>query len=179
MCMDRPGDWNQALMELGARICKPAPLCAKCPIQELCKAHAKGLEANLPTAKVLSQTIRLEEIVWIPYYNGLFGLKQIPEGRWWHGMWEFPRSELTADLESISSLVGEGDLEYAGTIKYQVTNHKIQMRAELHRSTAPSGELCWHGPESLQRLPMPAPQRRALKLAQACLTNPAPIDLKA
>lgn len=45
-----PGDYNQALMELGALICLPngAPLCGECPLRTLCAAHANGTEASLP-----------------------------------------------------------------------------------------------------------------------------------
>lgn len=47
---ERPGDYNQALMELGALVCLPngAPLCVDCPLRALCKAHACGAEASLP-----------------------------------------------------------------------------------------------------------------------------------
>jgi A/G-specific adenine glycosylase len=39
---DRPGDFNQALMELGALICTPrAPKCSDCPVKTICKAYAR------------------------------------------------------------------------------------------------------------------------------------------
>jgi A/G-specific adenine glycosylase len=37
-----PGQWNQALMELGATICTPKPNCGNCPIRKTCKAYAEG-----------------------------------------------------------------------------------------------------------------------------------------
>ena len=38
----RPGDFNQAMMELGATICTPkSPQCTKCPVQKICKAYAR------------------------------------------------------------------------------------------------------------------------------------------
>ena len=47
-----PGDWNQALMELGETICTPrSPQCARCPISGRCKARALGLENKLPAAR--------------------------------------------------------------------------------------------------------------------------------
>lgn len=40
----RPGDWNEALMELGETVCRPrAPACAACPLREACAAHARGV----------------------------------------------------------------------------------------------------------------------------------------
>jgi A/G-specific adenine glycosylase len=48
----RPGDWNQALMELGATVCgKPAPRCARCPVAPLCRARAEGREDQVPPAR--------------------------------------------------------------------------------------------------------------------------------
>ena len=47
----RPGDWNQALMELGATVCvKPAPRCARCPVAALCRARGAGREREVPPA---------------------------------------------------------------------------------------------------------------------------------
>ncbi|HET9551996.1 MAG TPA: A/G-specific adenine glycosylase, partial [Anaeromyxobacteraceae bacterium] len=47
----RPGDWNQALMELGATLCvKPAPRCERCPVAPLCEARRAGRERSVPPA---------------------------------------------------------------------------------------------------------------------------------
>ena len=49
---ERPGDLNQALMELGATICgKPAPACGRCPVAPLCAAREAGRERELPAAR--------------------------------------------------------------------------------------------------------------------------------
>ena len=47
---DRPGDFNQAMMELGACVCIPngTPLCLQCPLNRLCMAHADGVETDFP-----------------------------------------------------------------------------------------------------------------------------------
>ena len=47
---ERPGDYNQALMELGALVCLPggAPLCSECPLRGLCAARALGVQETLP-----------------------------------------------------------------------------------------------------------------------------------
>src|SRR5262249_16770112 len=46
---DAPGDWNQAMMELGATVCLPrAPLCLVCPVAAHCRARELGLTASLP-----------------------------------------------------------------------------------------------------------------------------------
>ena len=46
---DRPGDWNQALMELGATVCKPrSPRCDRCPVSRWCSAYALGTVDERP-----------------------------------------------------------------------------------------------------------------------------------
>ena len=46
---DRPGDFNQALMELGATVCTPSnPSCKTCPVRSACDAHGQGIVAEVP-----------------------------------------------------------------------------------------------------------------------------------
>ncbi|HBL15452.1 MAG: A/G-specific adenine glycosylase [Elusimicrobia bacterium GWA2_69_24] len=53
-----PGDWNQALMELGALVCRPdAPLCGDCPWRAHCRAFARGLQDELPESGRRSATL--------------------------------------------------------------------------------------------------------------------------
>ena len=56
----RPGDWNQALMELGETVCLPrAPRCEACPIADACEAHAHGVAHAHPPAKPRRATERV------------------------------------------------------------------------------------------------------------------------
>ncbi len=52
LASDAPGDWNQAMMELGATVCTPrSPRCAECPVAQWCRAHAQGLADSLPSPR--------------------------------------------------------------------------------------------------------------------------------
>jgi len=52
LCRDRPGDWNQALMELGETLCSPStPRCEECPLARRCRAHRDGAVALHPPAR--------------------------------------------------------------------------------------------------------------------------------
>jgi len=47
-----PGDWNQALMELGETVCTPqAPRCAECPVMRWCRAYARGITGKIPAPR--------------------------------------------------------------------------------------------------------------------------------
>ncbi len=154
---ERPGDHNQALMELGARVCRPAaPLCGSCPLSEACVARATGRQAEIPAPRARPQTIQVDQSAWIPVWQGLFGVRQVPDGEWWHGMWEFPRgSNCPFDTATLR----------IGSVRHTVTHHRIRLDVHLCRLPAKAGGLKWLSPQALEELPMPSAQRQALKLA--------------
>lgn len=70
---DRPGMFNQALMELGATVCTPtAPACPACPLEDLCLARAAGEQDRLPTSKPAGR---------VPTIRVVFGLVRREDGR--------------------------------------------------------------------------------------------------
>jgi A/G-specific adenine glycosylase len=55
---ESPGDWNQAMMELGATLCTPhSPQCLICPVSEFCEARRKGLAEEIPAKRVKRDTV--------------------------------------------------------------------------------------------------------------------------
>jgi A/G-specific adenine glycosylase len=61
LAQDAPGDWNQALMELGETICTPrSPQCAKCPISQWCRARALGATEKIPAPRSKRASVRME-----------------------------------------------------------------------------------------------------------------------
>jgi A/G-specific adenine glycosylase len=89
---DRPGDFNQAMMELGALVCTPStPHCDRCPLNEVCRAHDAGTEEDYPITP---------ESEPVPHYDIAVGLVFDDEGRLLiqrrpdegllGGLWEFP-----------------------------------------------------------------------------------------
>ncbi|HVT14418.1 MAG TPA: A/G-specific adenine glycosylase [Fimbriimonadaceae bacterium] len=146
---DRPGDWNQAMMELGATVCKPRePLCGACPLAVDCFASRESAQGRLPVVSAKPKTIHVKHAARVHFVDGRFGLEQIPRGEWWEGMWRFP--------------IGEGDP--IGVVRHTVTRHRIALSVSISTQSAPAG-LQWYSLEELKHLPMPSPQRRALKLA--------------
>ena len=55
-----PGDWNQAMMELGATLCTPrSPQCLLCPVSEFCEARKKGLTDEIPAKRTKRSTVEI------------------------------------------------------------------------------------------------------------------------
>ena len=165
-----PGDWNQAVMELGATVCsKQKPKCKQCPIKVWCIANNTLRTDEFPAKRVRPKTIVLHHLCWIPYCNGKFGVRQITKGKWWKGMWEFPRAEVQhhSELESeeLRKLMPSAWVEDLGMLQHHVTHHRIYLRGAVVRCEKPLKSLTWHTYKELQALPMPSPQRKLLQLA--------------
>lgn len=89
---DAPGDYNQALMELGALVCLPggAPLCGSCPLAGLCRAHAAGTAAALPCkAPAKARRVQPVTLAVVESPDGLL-LQQRPAGGLLAGLWQPP-----------------------------------------------------------------------------------------
>jgi A/G-specific adenine glycosylase len=86
-----PGDFNQAMMELGAMVCKPgAPDCANCPLRAGCKGLAQGVAAKLPVRKTQRATPRLTVAAGLLVQRGRVLLVQRDAGKLLGGLWEVP-----------------------------------------------------------------------------------------
>ena len=89
---DRPGAFNQALMDLGAMICLPngAPLCEQCPARTFCAACEKGLQRQLPVREKKS-TKRTEHLtVFLLHRDDAVAVRRRPPKGLLAGLWEFP-----------------------------------------------------------------------------------------
>lgn len=92
MPKDRPGDFNQALMELGAMVCVPngAPGCGRCPLASVCMAHAEHVESEYPKkAAVKKRTIEEKTVLVIQDADRL-AVRRRPDKGLLAGMYELP-----------------------------------------------------------------------------------------
>jgi A/G-specific adenine glycosylase len=86
----RPGDFNQALMELGALVCRPKnPVCLRCPIEADCAAFAAGEQEIIPSPRE-RLTRRITAVVGVIMENGRVLIQRRPETGLLGGLWEFP-----------------------------------------------------------------------------------------
>ena len=93
---DRPGDWNQALMELGATVCTPrSPRCTICPLTGECRALAEGTQELRPASKRRPRVRTVSYAVLVPLNpdGELLMVRRPPDGLL-GGLWEFPAVEI-------------------------------------------------------------------------------------
>jgi len=120
-----PGDYNQALMELGATVCLPngAPLCGRCPAAGFCAALREGTIDQLPV-KPKKKERRIEErTVYLIVRMGKIALRRRPEKGLLAGLWEYPNelSPWPPPVEGAAAFGGEG--------KHIFTHMEWRMRA--------------------------------------------------
>ena len=88
----RVGDFNQALMELGATVCKPrTPDCVNCPLQSLCPTRLQGLQGEIPFRGPGTQYESVREAVVLVERRKKFLVRRCGLGERWAGMWDFLR----------------------------------------------------------------------------------------
>ena len=98
---DSPGEFNQAVMELGEKVCLPntKPDCSVCPLEGICRAHKEGMEDRLPVRLPKTKKRTEKRTVLVIRDGGNVIVRRRPEKGLLAGMYEFPNAEghLSAD----------------------------------------------------------------------------------
>ncbi len=146
-CPTSPGDWNQALIELGALVCLPkTPRCATCPLNELCQAHQQGLEHVLPLKPVKKKLPHYDVSAAVICQAGQYLIAQRPLKGMLGGLWEFPGGKQESG-ETLSECLQREIREELGltieveqpiiSIKHSYTHFKITLHAFYCHLTEP------------------------------------------
>jgi len=151
----RPGDFNQALMELGACVCLPngSPNCehpagggGRCPLAGDCLAHTQGLAAELPV-KSPKKPRRIEERqLLILRYEDKLALRRRPPKGLLAGLWELPEAFEFPPALVISREPAGRSVHIFTHIEWRMTAERVALRAPLEDET-----LVWVTREELER----------------------------
>jgi len=176
----RPGDFNQAMMDLGATLCTPrAPACDRCPLRRDCFACARGRQTDFP-AKPEKKTVPTRQAVAVLVRDkaGHVLLAQRTEEGLLSGLWELPGQAVTrrpAPGDALSALREQTGLrasraEALGTIPHAFSHFKLLLH--VFAATGVSGRKKASRATPLRfadpaGLPLTTATRRALALAGA------------
>ena len=181
-------NFNQALMELGALVCKKTPQCAACPLAAFCHARRLQLTAErpVPGKKVPASLVTI--ITGLLFHNGhIFIQKRLDAGAW-AGLWEFPGGRLEAGETPAQGITREffEETEFAivparslGTVQHAYTRYRITMHCFFCHLPAPASlayddsgfpkpalhaatEYRWVPPRHLGRFTFPAGHRKLM-----------------
>lgn len=175
------GDFNQAVMELGALVCTvERPRCAECPLAARCVAFQTGRQQEIPRREPPPGPTSVAEAAVVVRRGDRVLLVQRPEtsGRW-ASLWEFPHGPVTQG-ESAESAVVRLVRELTGvavrlgvelvTIRHSVTRFRITLvcfEAEWVEGEFCPGEYAqglWVEPVKLGEYPVSSPQRKLARL---------------
>ncbi|MBP7869694.1 MAG: A/G-specific adenine glycosylase [Candidatus Hydrogenedentes bacterium] len=176
----QPGDFNQAMMELGARICTPKnPACDQCPVCRHCEAYAGNLQASLPNKTAKKAVPQYEVVVAAIYREGTYLIGKRPSAGFLGGLWEFPGGKLRAGETHQQALERECreelgiEITVGGLVavaRHAYTHFKVTLN--VYRCTLVSGtpearahtELRWVAPEDFGIYPFPKGNHKFLNL---------------
>ena len=171
----KPGAFNQAMMELGALVCKPrSPQCLLCPVSAFCKAYEAGEQEIIPAASKRSSR-RIEAVVAVIERNGKYLIQKRPSSGLLAGLWEFPggkrepgetlkealsrevREELGVEIREARPLV---------TVRHSYTEYRVTLHAFacdiVGEPKADLKRLRWVAPRDMRRYPFPSGTARIL-----------------
>ena len=161
---DRPGDFNQAIMDLGATVCLPqGPRCDSCPFESLCLARAQGSTEDFPQPGRRTRVVFEDRVsVFLVLPDGRFLLRKRPAGGLLPSLWELPSATLD-DPDSAEAVAGDlaptCALREVGQVEHRFSHRHWSIRvfagrldSETQASGPPPGEERWVHPDTFARL---------------------------
>ncbi|HZK80154.1 MAG TPA: A/G-specific adenine glycosylase [Humisphaera sp.] len=160
----RIGDFNSALMELGALVCTPRnPQCLLCPVRGHCQAFAAGLQEKIPAPRATKQTpLVLRRTYCIRRGNRWLIEQRPPTGRW-AGMWQFITVPVTWPSECSAALpLSTTPPKTITTLSHALTHRRYQFEVFIcdAREDDPFPILPgrqWTTLDGLNQFPLPRP----------------------
>jgi A/G-specific adenine glycosylase len=155
----RPGDFNQALMELGATVCLPRnPQCLLCPLQALCRARESGRQNEFPL-KTSSQKLVAEQrtVFWIEHDNKILAWRRGQKASLMAGFWELPEQEHLPDVAAGRRL---------GSFRHGITFHSYSFNV-VAAERPPEYPGCeWLNVQELDTIPVSTIFRKAAQVVR-------------
>lgn len=164
----RPGDFNQAMMDLGATICVPGtPSCERCPVSALCDAYREGDAEDIPELPRKNPPKVIDYDLYLIFNGDRVLMRQRTETML-QGLWVYPMVEDHHTVKQLPALVRRKiglpvtDIQTAGEAKHIFTHQVWQMKLYIMHTTAeaPAG---WRfvTMEEMQQLTIPTAVKKA------------------
>jgi len=168
--------FNQALMELGALVCrKHSPLCLACPLREGCRAYQKGIQEIIPEPR-RSVLLDVNAVVAVISKEGRFLIQKRPPGKLFGDLWEFPGGKVKNKEASLAAVKREVKEELGvsvrrakslWTIRHTYTRFRVKLsvwRCVLSRMPKSDSRRRWVMPGKLKNYPVASGTARIIDL---------------
>jgi A/G-specific adenine glycosylase len=180
-----PGDFNQAVMELGALVCTPKnPICSSCPLRITCQAKKNESIESLPV-RIRNKKIPLyKAALAVILKNDKFLIQKRPTTGHLAGMWEFPGGKIKTDESAERAVTRECReeldvsvkiIQKLKTVKHAYTHFKIELNVficQLSSSTIQARQnqpIRWIGLDEISQYPFPAANYKFFKELETTL----------
>lgn len=168
-----PGDWNQALMDLGATVCTPrSPRCGACPVAAHCEARRKGAQDRIPAAKKAAAAKVERRAFAVVESGGRLLLVRNPARGLLAGLWSLPGGLASVPLEdAVREQTGVSvRLEAkAASARHQFSHRTWEMEVRRGRAVGSAGVardgVAWVPVEELRGQALPSAMHAALAAA--------------
>lgn len=177
---DSPGDLNQAMMEIGALICRPRnPECGRCPLASSCKAFQRGEQEHYPKRRVKAKPPVRHAVAVMLRRGSRWLMVRRPDEGLLGGLWELPGGTIeegetveaaACRLLLLQTGLGVAVLASLGTVKHAFSHftlmlHVVEAKQVGGRCKAlTQGTLRWISSATFSALPVATAHRRALEL---------------
>jgi A/G-specific adenine glycosylase len=164
---ERPGDWAQALMDLGAVVCRPTtPLCEECPLARDCRALASGAPEAYPRRLAKAARPHRHGVAYVLLSGGRVGLVRRPPRGLLGGMLGLPTSDWRAapwtKAQALCVAPTPADWRPAGEVEHVFTHFSLTLSVYAARGGNPRGDVLWT-PIGEALAAMPSVFRKALE----------------
>lgn len=161
---DRPGDWAQALMDLGSTVCRPkSPLCPICPIDSWCAGRATGQPERYPLKTKKAARPHRQGVAWVlKDGGGRVALVRRPDRGLLGGMVGLPTNDWTVAPPDTAPLVA-ADWTEVGAVDHVFTHFSLTLTVRVAQG---QGDFLWT-PEAEALAALPTVFRKALERALA------------
>ena len=178
-CTDNPGDYNEALMDLGSSLCKASiTYCNQCPLKNICKAYASSSPILYPTPKVRKKIPIYDVAVSVIEYKNKILITKRLNKNFLPGLWEFPGGKIEKNETAIQTIIREVKEEtnltvsnpiFLGNIKHKYSHFGVNISFFISfpksiKSLNLSQEYRWIRMKDILNYPLPKANHKMLDI---------------
>ena len=169
------GEYNQAMMDLGAMVCvKTSPRCEVCPLTECCASFEQGTQTSFPEKKPPKPKPNKQTLMLLHRYQDRILLYRRPPTGIWGGLWSLPEvagNEDIADWQSsyLADTKSPGEIK-PDVLKHQFTHYSLDISLalidlnKLPQKVADQNSIAFVAPSELPQYGLPTPVRKLLSM---------------
>ena len=177
--IDRPGDYNEALMDLGSSLCTSnVTFCNKCPLKKDCKAHSSSNPTLYPLPKISKKIPTYNIAVSVIEYQNKILISRRENSKLLSGLWEFPGGKIERNENAYEAVIREIKEEtnltisnpiYLGNVKHKYSHFGVDISLFISKPRSIKKLLIkqqykWINIQEIENYPLPKANHKMLDI---------------